>query len=144
MIHEMRPEDVFGVSELERICFSDPWSLESVKEGLVSSLDTWLVLKEGGGLLGYCIFRIIAGEGELLRIAVHPEYRGRGLSKKLMDRLVENSRKKEVMSLSLEVRESNNKARNLYRSYGFKEETIRKNYYRDPQENAVIMWNRRI
>ena len=51
MIHEMRPEDVFGVSELERICFSDPWSLESVKEGLVSSLDTWLVLKEGGACL---------------------------------------------------------------------------------------------
>ncbi|MBE7718840.1 ribosomal protein S18-alanine N-acetyltransferase [Lacrimispora indolis] len=144
MVHEMRPEDVFGVYEIERICFSDPWSLESIKEGLESSLDTWLVQEEGGDLLGYCVFRIIAGEGELLRIAVLPEYRGRGLSKKLMDQLVEYSREKEAKSLSLEVRESNKKARNLYRSYGFKEETIRKNYYRDPEENAVIMWNRRI
>ncbi|GLC82575.1 ribosomal protein S18-alanine N-acetyltransferase [Lacrimispora brassicae] len=144
MVHEMGPEDVFGVSEIEQICFSDPWSLESVKEGLESSLDTWLVLEEGGGLFGYCVFRIIAGEGELLRIAVLPEYRGRGLSKKLMDRLVEYSIKKGVKSMSLEVRESNKKARNLYRSYGFEEETIRKNYYLNPQENAVIMWNRRI
>ena len=144
MVHEMGPEDVFGVSEIEKICFSDPWSLESVKEGLESSLDTWLVLEEGGGLFGYCVFRIIAGEGELLRMAVLPEYRGRGLSKKLMDRLVEYSIKKGVKSMSLEVRESNKKARNLYRSYGFEEETIRKNYYLNPQENAVIMWNRRI
>ncbi len=144
MVREMQPEDVFGVSEIERICFSDPWSLESVKDGLESSLDTWLVLEEGGDLLGYCVFRIIAGEGELLRIALLPEYRGRGLSKKLMGRLVEYSRKKGVESLSLEVRESNKKARNLYKSYGFEEETIRKNYYLDPCENAVIMWNRRI
>ena len=144
MVREMQPEDVFGVSEIERISFSDSWSLESVKDGLESSLDTWLVLEEGGDLLGYCVFRIIAGEGELLRIAVLPEYRGRGLSKKLMGRLVEYSRKKGVESLSLEVRESNKKARNLYKSYGFEEETIRKNYYLDPCENAVIMWNRRI
>ncbi|MDR0922732.1 MAG: ribosomal protein S18-alanine N-acetyltransferase [Hungatella sp.] len=144
MVHEMRPEDVTGVTEIERLCFSDPWPLESVKKGLESSLDTWLVLEEEGDVLGYCVFRVIAGEGELLRIAVLPAYRGRGLSKKLMDRLVEYSRKNGVTSLSLEVRESNKKARNLYRSYGFEEETIRKNYYLNPCENAVIMWNRRI
>ncbi|HCD43808.1 MAG TPA: ribosomal-protein-alanine N-acetyltransferase [Lachnoclostridium sp.] len=144
MVHEMRQSDVFGVAEIERLCFSDPWSLKSVKEGLESSLDTWLVLEEEGQVLGYCVFRIIAGEGELLRIAVLPAYRGRGLSKKLMDRLVESSRENGVKSLSLEVRESNKRARNLYRSYGFEEETIRKNYYLNPFENAIIMWNRRI
>ncbi len=144
MVHEMQPGDVFRVTDIEGICFSDPWSLESIKAGLESSLDTWLVLEEGGDLLGYCVFRIIAGEGELLRIAVLPEYRGRGLAKKLMDQMVEYSRGKKAKSMSLEVRETNKKARNLYRSYGFEEETIRKNYYQDPKENAVIMWNRRI
>ncbi|CUX26429.1 Acetyltransferase YpeA [Clostridium sp. C105KSO15] len=144
MVHEMRRSDVSGVAEVERLCFSDPWSPETVKEGLESSLDTWLVVEEEGAVLGYCVFRTIAGEGELLRIAVLPAYRGRGLSKKLMDRLVESSIKKGVKSLSLEVRESNKKARNLYRYYGFEEETIRKNYYRNPCENAIIMWNRRI
>lgn len=144
MVHEMRPEDALKVSEIERICFSDPWSFESVKEGGKSILDTWLVLEEEGDVFGYCVFRVIAGEGELLRIAVLPGYRGRGLSKKLMDQVVEYSRKKGAGSMSLEVREGNKKARNLYKSYGFSEESIRKNYYQNPCENAVIMWNRRI
>lgn len=98
MVHEMRQSDVSGVAEIERICFSDPWSLDTVKEGLESRLDTWLVLEEEGDILGYCVFRVIAGEGELLRIAVLPAYRGRGLSKKLMDRLVEFSIKNGVKS----------------------------------------------
>ena len=124
MVHEMGPEDISGVSKIEERCFSDPWSLEAVREGLENSLDTWLVLKEKEGILGYCVFRIIAGEGELLRIAVLPEFQGRGLSKKLMDQMVEYSRKKKAETMFLEVRESNEKARNLYRSYGFSEEGI--------------------
>lgn len=139
MVHEMGPEDISGVSKIEERCFSDPWSLEAVREGLENSLDTWLVLKEKEGILGYCVFRIIAGEGELLRIAVLPEFQGRGLSKKLMDQMVEYSRKRKAETMFLEVRESNEKARNLYRSYGFSEEGIRKDYYRNPVENAVIM-----
>lgn len=139
MVHEMGPEDISGVSKIEERCFSDPWSLEAVREGLENSLDTWLVLKEKEGILGYCVFRIIAGEGELLRIAVLPEFQGRGLSKKLMDQMVEYSRKKKAETMFLEVRESNEKARNLYRSYGFSEVGIRKDYYRNPVENAVIM-----
>ena len=139
MVHEMGQKDITGVSKIEKRCFSDSWSPEAVREGLESSLDTWLVLKEEEGVLGYCVFRIIAGEGELLRIAVSPELQGRGLSKKLMDRMVEYSKKKKAEPMFLEVRESNEKARNLYRSYGFSEEGIRKNYYQDPVENAVIM-----
>lgn len=139
MVHEMGPEDIFGVSKVEERCFSDSWSVEAVRDGLESSFDTWLVLKEEEQVLGYCVFRIIAGEGELLRIAVLPEMQGRGLSKKLMDRMVEYSRKNKAEIMFLEVRESNEKARNLYRSYGFSEEGIRKAYYRDPVENAVIM-----
>ncbi len=144
MVREMRPEDAGDVSAIERICFSDPWSFESIKGGLENSFDTWLVLEEEGTISGYCVFRIIAGEGELLRMAVLPEYRGRGLSKKLMDRMVEYTRKMEADSISLEVRENNKKARNLYKSYGFTEEYTRKNYYRDPCEDAIIMLNRRI
>lgn len=144
MVHEMMPEDVDRVFEIEQICFSNPWSLRSIKSGQNSSIDTWLVLEEEGDILGYCVFRVIGGEGELLRIAILPEFKGRGLSKKLMDQMVEFSRKKNVHTIYLEVRESNIKARNLYKSYGFSEEGIRKNYYRHPCENAVIMRTRRI
>ena len=138
MVHEMVPEDLSGVLEIERQCFSDPWSYEMIEKGLKSSLDTWLVLWEEG-VMGYCVFRTVADECELLRIAVRSEFRGRGLSKKLMDQMVFYSRQKEVKSIFLEVRESNGRARNLYRSYGFVEEGVRKHYYLNPCENAVIM-----
>ncbi|MBE5988362.1 ribosomal-protein-alanine N-acetyltransferase [Lacrimispora xylanisolvens] len=139
MIREMTPEDVLGVLEIEMQCFSDPWSFDMINKGLESSLDTWLVLWEEGAAAGYCVFRTIADECELLRIAVLPELRGRGLSKKLMDQMVFYSRQKEVKSIFLEVRESNDRARNLYKSYGFVEEGIRKHYYSNPSENAVLM-----
>lgn len=138
MVREMTPEDIYGVLEIEKQCFSDPWSYEMIENGLKSSLDTWLVLFEEGAV-GYCVFRTVADEGELLRIAVRPEYRGRGLSKKLMDQMVFYSRQKDVKSMFLEVRESNDRARNLYRSYGFTEEGVRKHYYLNPCENAVLM-----
>ncbi len=144
MVREMSPEDVLQVSHIERACFSDPWSLESIREGLETPFDTWLVLEDNEMVKGYCVFRMIAGEGELFRIALLPEYRGRGLAKKLMERLAECSKEKAVTSIFLEVRESNKIARNLYRSYGFKEECIRKNYYQNPSDNAVIMRNQLI
>lgn len=139
MVREMTPEDISGVLEIEMQCFSDPWSYEMIKKGLESSLDTWLVLWEEETAAGYCVFRTIADECELLRIAVRPELRGRGLSKKLMDQMVFYSRQKEVKSIFLEVRESNDRARNLYKSYGFVEAGIRKHYYLNPIENAVLM-----
>ncbi len=141
MVRELRPEDITAVCDIELACFSDPWSLETIKEGIESPFDTWLVLDEEEAVKGYCVFRIIAGEGELFRIAVLPEYRGGGLAKKLMERLAEYSKEKAVASIFLEVRESNKIARNLYKSYGFEEEGIRKNYYQNPSENAVIMRN---
>lgn len=144
MVREMRAEDVLSVSKAEEICFTDPWSFNSIKEGLNSSLDTWLVLSVDERVVGYCVFRVIAVEGELLRIALLPGFRGRGLAKKLMDQVVEYSRKRSVKTMFLEVRESNEIARNLYKSYGFSEESIRKNYYHNPSENAVIMWCSRI
>ncbi|MGC6175070.1 ribosomal protein S18-alanine N-acetyltransferase [Lacrimispora sp. 38-1] len=138
MVHEMTPEDISGVWELEKLCFSDPWSYEMIENGLKSSLDTWLVLWEEG-TAGYCVFRTVADECELLRIAVRPEYRGRGLSKKLMDQMVFYSRQNDVKSIFLEVRESNDRAKNLYKSYGFTEKGVRKHYYLNPCENAVLM-----
>lgn len=140
----MLPEDLDSVTEMEQECFSDPWSAGMIYESQQTGLDTWLLLEEAGEAVGYCVFRIIAGEGELLRIGVRPRYRGLGYGKKLMEGVVENSRKNGVSSITLEVREHNDAARNLYKSYGFKEECIRTGYYRDPKEDAVIMWNREI
>jgi ribosomal-protein-alanine N-acetyltransferase len=144
MIREMSLEDVQAVWEMEQMCFPDPWSIDSIKEGFFNRFDTWIVLEEEEEFLGYCAFRILAGEGELFRIAVLPAFRGRGLSKKLMEYLVKYSSKMNAFSISLEVRESNIIAKNLYKTYGFLEEGIRKAYYRNPCESAIIMCNRRI
>lgn len=144
MIREMRPEELLLVCGLEKACFSDPWSLKSLEEGVQNPFDTFLVLEEEGTVLGYCMFRILAGEGELMRIAVWPQCQGRGLGKKLMEAMAGYSRDKGVLAVSLEVREGNKNARNLYKSCGFKEECVRKDYYKNPTEDAVIMWNRRI
>ncbi|MDW2799590.1 ribosomal protein S18-alanine N-acetyltransferase [Clostridium boliviensis] len=143
MVHELTWEEIPGILKIEQLCFKDPWSERMIENSMKSGLDTWLVLAEEGAA-GYCVFRIVADECELLRIAVRPEYRGRGLSKKLMDQLVFYSRQKDVKSIFLEVRESNERARNLYRSYGFTEEGIRKNYYLNPCEDAVLMVCRNI
>ena len=150
----MEERDMTGVSELERLSFSVPWSETVLRESLESRLDVlWVLeqeeescsLKNGGehgtgNLVGYCNLRIIAGEGELMRIAVHPELRGRGLSRKLMDRLSETAREQGVKAVTLEVRTSNRAAIELYKSYGFMEEAVRKNYYENPVEDALIMW----
>lgn len=157
-LRPMEERDLAAAAELEQLSFSAPWSEAILKESLESRLDFLWVLepadsrfggdcrqeKEGGrsgrSLAGYCNLRVIAGEGELMRIAVHPELRGRGLSRKLMDQLEETAREKGAEALTLEVRKSNRTAVELYKSYGFREEAVRKNYYENPVEDALIMW----
>ena len=79
-----------------------------------------------------------------MRIAVFPEFRGKGYSRELMDRMEKSAAEKAVNALSLEVRAGNEVALGLYQSYGFREEARRKNYYQQPVEDAVIMWLRNI
>lgn len=134
-------EDLARAAELEQACFSDPWTFEMIKGSVSAGYDIWLILKKGQQAAGYLAFRILSGEGELFRLGVAPAFRGRGYGKKLMDGMVEYARKNQVAAIVLEVRESNEKARSLYKSYGFREQCIRKDYYRKPKEAAVLMIN---
>lgn len=140
----MNVRDVEAVEALERICFSEPWSRRLLAEGLDSRLDTYFVYEDHGEIAGYSVLRILADEGEIQRIAVQPALRRRGIAGKLMETMVTFSRKRGVGAIALEVRESNEGARRLYDSYGFRQEAIRKGYYHDPEEDALILWNRRI
>ena len=140
----MEQADVPAAAAIENACFSDPWSEGMILEALDGPLDTFWVLSEEGGITGYCCMRTIAGEGEILRIAVRKECRGRGAGKKLMDAMVSFARSAGVEAVTLEVRESNLPAINLYKSYGFATEASRKDYYRDPKESALLMWKRDI
>lgn len=130
------------VADLERVCFSENWSYALLEAGIHSPYDVYYVFEQEEKILAYCNLRILAGEGEVQRIAVLPEFRRLGLGRKLMDAMVEYARENRADAISLEVRESNLAARNLYESYGFSAEAVRKGYYHNPTEDAVIMWKR--
>lgn len=142
MIRPMEERDLALVAALEAACFSDGWSGRTLEEGFRSRFDWfWVWETETGMIGGYCNLRILAGEGELMRIAVSPEFRGRGMGRKLMGTLVDFAREQGVARMSLEVRSGNETAVNLYKTYGFQTEAVRRGYYSRPTEDALIMWN---
>lgn len=144
MIRRMTAADLGQIAELEKICFSEPWSYGILESGIYSPYDVYFVLEQEARILGYCNLRVLAGEGEVQRIAVLPTWRGLGLSRELMDAMVDFARKQKASAITLEVRAGNTAARNLYESYGFKAEAVRKGYYRNPEEDAIIMWKRSV
>ena len=142
-LRAMKESDVPMVAVLEQECFSDAWSEKLLAEMLENSYDeAWVLVHPEDGLIGYLNVRFLAGEGELMRIAVKKEYRGLGYSRKLMEQMVKSAEEKEVQDLTLEVRAGNRPAINLYKSYGFKKEAVRRGYYHNPTEDAFIMWRR--
>ena len=145
VLRAMTVDDISAVEQIEQICFSDAWSEKLLSDLLESEWDeAWVLTDTDGTRIGYANFRFLAGEGELMRIAVLPEHRGRGESKKLMDRLEISAKEKKAPDLTLEVRAGNTPAINLYKSYGFQAEAVRKNYYQNPVEDALIMWRRSV
>lgn len=142
-LRAMTADDVEAVAMIEKDCFSDAWSERLLREMLESPYDeAWVLAASDGEICGYINVRFLAGEGELMRIAVGKDFRGLGYSRKLMERMVKSSEEKEAYDLTLEVRAGNRAAINLYKSYGFKKEAVRRGYYKNPDEDAFIMWRR--
>lgn len=135
----MKKEDAPELYKLDKKCFAIPWSEKSFKEEFENELAYYFVMTDDDCIIGYVGIWNIVGEGHITNIAVHPRYRGRGLSKRLMNALFSFSQENNLSCLTLEVRESNRTARNLYLEYGFKERGRRKRYYSDTNEDAVIM-----
>ena len=140
-ISVMEKGDGEKAAVLEQLCFSDPWTAGDVEEFVRNSLDTCFAAwnPETGTMAGYADLRQIAGEGELLRIAVDPACQGRGIGRKLLEAVTAAARDGGTDALFLEVRAGNERARNLYKSAGFRETGRRKAYYRRPVEDAVLM-----
>ena len=143
-VRPMRAEDLERVAQLEQMCFSESWSENMLRSGLDNRLDSYLVYQEAETVLGYCVLRTLADEGEIQRIAVDPAFRRQGIARKLMESMAAVARMTGAREVALEVRESNESARKLYESYGFRQEAVRRGYYRNPPEDAIIMWNRGI
>lgn len=135
----MEERHVLQVAELEKICFSDPWSESSVDGELKNPLSRWLVAEREGQVLGYVGSQTAAGESDIMNIAVRPDCRKMGVAKALLLRLMENLRSAGSEALTLEVRASNFAAIALYEKMGFSTVGLRPNYYFHPREDAKIM-----
>ena len=134
------PADAVPLVEIERRCFSDPWSETSFREALDSSWSFGLVAHHSHRIAGYLIGREIAGTGEVLNLAVSPDFRRRGVARALLRAGLTALRKRRVEEVYLEVRESNRSAQALYLSSGFRPVGQRAAYYRNPKEDALVLW----
>ena len=135
----MNESHVTQVAALEQVCFSDPWSEKSVASELTNGLSLWLVAMEGEALAGYVGSQSVLGESDMMNVAVDPAFRRRGIARALVTSLVEELAKAGNHSLTLEVRASNTPAIGLYEKLGFRQIGRRKNYYRNPREDALIL-----
>ncbi len=138
-IRPMTKEDCVQVAEIEAASFSVPWTLRAFTETVEKENFRYFVAEEEGEILGYCGFLFVLDEAEIPNVCVKASARKRGIGKQMMTVLAEEAKKLGMAVLYLEVRESNTPARNLYRSLGFEENGIRKNFYEHPAEHAVLM-----
>ena len=133
-------EDIPAVEAMEAELFSDAWSKRSLENTIYYRPDTSFVAELDGEIAGYMFFMAAADEGELLRIGVKPECRRGGIGVKLMNHMDEYVSENGIYSVWLEVREHNIPAQELYKKCGFEMQGYRKHYYRNPDEDAVIMY----
>lgn len=139
MIIKMDESHVAQIAQLEKICFSDPWSENSVASELENELAYWLVAVEGDTVAGYIGSQTVMGETDMMNVAVHPDFRRRGIAEALVSALVDNLKKQGSHCLTLEVRASNIPAQTLYEKLGFSLIGKRPRYYHNPREDALIL-----
>ena len=139
ILEKMNPAHVAQIAQLEKICFSDPWSERSIASELDNELAFWLVATEGDTVAGYIGSQTVMDETDMMNVAVHPDFRRRGIAEALVTGLVEELKNNGSHCLTLEVRASNAPAIALYEKLGFSEIGRRKNYYRNPREDALIL-----
>jgi len=139
MIEVMNSDHVAQIAALETICFSDPWSEKSIASELDNKLAFWLVAVEGDTVAGYIGSQTVLDETDMMNVAVHPDFRRQGIAEALVNALVEQLKTMGSHCLTLEVRASNAPAIALYEKLGFAQIGRRKNYYRNPREDALIL-----
>jgi len=140
IVRRMTKEDVESVYEIEKLSFSIPWSKESFLEEVENSYAIYFVYEEDSKVWGFAGMHHIVDEGHITNIAVHPQKRRQGIGKALLCALISYARENGIIGLTLEVRSKNIPAISLYKSFGFKEAGLRRNYYTNPPDDAIIMW----
>jgi [ribosomal protein S18]-alanine N-acetyltransferase len=137
----MKEEDIDQILEVEQASFTTPWSREAFYNEIYNNkFAVYLVLEEDEKIVGYCGAWIVIDEAHVTNVAVLPEYRGKKLGEALLRKMMTVAVDMGARSMTLEVRVTNHVAQSLYRKLGFQNGGIRKNYYSDNQEDALVMW----
>ena len=138
-IRQMTEEDVAAVAALEEENFSRPWSYDAFLKTLSDENYIVIIAKETDALLGYCVLLCTGEEADITNVCTALAARGKGVATEMLTVLMEAGKSQGVREFFLEVRESNVPARGLYTKLGFEEIGLRKNYYEEPREHAVLM-----
>jgi [ribosomal protein S18]-alanine N-acetyltransferase len=137
---KMVKEDAASVEIVEKASFGMPWSRQSFWEAAVNKDAYYLLALEENEIIGYAGTWLVADEAHIMNVAIAPVHRNMGLGRKMMVELIRVVKEKGITAMTLEVRPSNTVARKLYEKMGFKSVGLRKGYYEDNKEDAMIMW----
>lgn len=135
----MTGADIENVIAIERASFQFPWSTRFFLDELQVDCARSILAEVEGRIVGYVLFWFLPEEVDIHNIAVHPDFRRQGIGRLLLEQVVDAARRQERLRVTLDVRFSNAPAQNLYRSFGFVIRGLRKGYYSDNGEDALVM-----
>ena len=143
-VRPMTKDDIDEVYRIETLSFRSPWSRHSLAGELKNRVAHYVVMERDGEVIGYCGMWVLFEEAHITNIAIHPDYRGQGSGKELLLAAMEHAASFGAEMMTLEVRETNLVAQNMYAKFDFLQQGFRKKYYSDTGEGALLLWNRNI
>lgn len=132
-------DDVAKIAYMEKICFVHPWSEKSIEDEMTKDGSVFLLAYSGEEAVGYIGMSVVLDEGYVANLAVLPNFRRQGFGKALLFNLLKEAESKKLAFVTLEVRALNQNAISLYESFGFEKAGVRKNYYKEPLEDALLL-----
>ena len=139
IVRRWEKKDLESILVLEEAAFRSPWHRSAFEEELENPLAVYLVLERAGKIIAYGGFWLVLDEAQVTNVAVHPDYQGRGMGRKLLAALLETAAELGAVSFTLEVRRSNKTAIKLYEHAGLRVQGVRPGYYADTDEDALLM-----
>lgn len=147
LVRKMQAGDIEQIMKIESVSFGPyHWSDHAFHSEINNEIGNYMtaIEKSTNKVIGYCGFWLVFDEAHITTIAVHPDYRGKSIGELILQKIIELGYKNEAKWFTLEVRASNFSAQNLYYKYGFKSLGLRRKYYQDNDEDAMIMWTENI
>jgi|GEM_PF-224630 len=138
-IDQMKREHLFDVFEIEKVCFDHPWLSSSLPGSIDSNHFIGSVAKKGKELCGYICVNYVLDEADIISVGVLPEFRKKGIGSLLLEWILDFADSHSIQKIALEVRSSNTAAQTLYVKHGFKQVNVRKNYYKNPTEDGLLL-----